>query len=271
MAFQRELFAAAAVPVVVAIIVWAPAWALLTLLACVVVIAADELLNMARKTGVPCGRWLPLSLLVLLLAAAWLHGPVGLAAVAVLAVVLLPTVQMMRPESPSGGLGGSSVSCFAVLYLGMTCACLGWLRLWPDPAVAVKLLLLYLFSIWLGDSGAYYVGSKLGRHKMSPRISPNKTWEGLTGGTVATIAAAAALNLIFGRPLGWGHLLAVAVILAVAAPVGDLVESQFKRDTGIKDSSTLIPGHGGFLDRTDSLLYAAPPVLGYLLVTGIIR
>lgn len=271
MAFQRELFALVAVPVVVGIIVSAPAWALLTLLASVVVIAADELLNMARGTGVPCWRWLPLSLLVLLLAAAWLYGPVGLAAVAVLAVVVLPTAQLMRPESPSGGLGGSAVSCFAVLYLGMTGACLGWLRLWPDPALAVKLLLLYLFSIWMGDSGAYYVGSRLGRHKMSPRISPNKTWEGLAGGTAATVAAAAALNVVFGTPLGWVHLLTVAFILAVAAPVGDLVESQLKRDTGIKDSSTLIPGHGGFLDRTDSLLYAAPPVLGYLLLAGIIQ
>ncbi len=268
--FQRELFAVVAIPVVVAIIVWAPAWALLALLGAAVVIAADELLNMARSSGVPCWRWLPLALLVLLLVSAWLRGPTGLAAVAILTVVVLPTAQLMRPESPTGGLTGSAISCFVVLYLGLTGASLGYLRLWPDPALAVKLLLLYLFSIWLGDSGAYYVGSRIGRHKMSPRISPNKTWEGLAGGTAATIGAAALLNLLFGQPLGWTHLLAVAVILAVTAPLGDLVESQFKRDTGTKDSSTLIPGHGGFLDRTDSLIYGAPPVLAYLLLTGII-
>ena len=269
MRFQRELFAVVAIPVVVAIIVWAPAWGLLALLATVVLIAADELLAMARASGVPCGRWLPLALLAALFVAAWLHGPTGLAAVTVLVLVVLPTAQMMRPEAPSGGLGGSAVSCFAVLYLGTTTACLGWLRLWPEPDVAVRLLLLYLFSIWVGDSGAYYVGSRLGRHKMSPRISPNKTWEGLVGGTVATLAAAALLNLLLGQPLAWQHLFVVAAILAVSAPVGDLVESLFKRDTGIKDSSTLIPGHGGFLDRTDSLLYAAPPVLGYLMLVGV--
>jgi len=235
------------------------------------VIAADELLTMARRSGVPSWRWLPLALLGLLLVAAWTRGPTGLAAAAILTVVVLPTAQMTRPESPTGGLAGSAVSCLAVLYLGLTGACLGWLRLWPDPTVAVQLLLLFLFSIWVGDSGAYYVGSRMGRHKMSPSISPNKTWEGLAGGSIATIGAAALLNGVLGRPLGWSHVLAVAAILAVAAPVGDLVESQFKRDTGIKDSSTLIPGHGGFLDRTDSLLYAAPPVLAYLLVAGVIQ
>ncbi len=259
-----------AIPVVVAIIAWAPAWALLALLATAVVIAGDELLTMARASGVPCWRWLPLALLAMLLAGAWLNGPRGAAAVSILTVVVLPTAQLVRPESPTGGLAGSAVSCFVVLYLGLNGACLGWLRLWPEPGLAVKLLLLYLFSIWVGDSGAYYVGSRLGRYKMSPRISPNKTWEGLAGGTVATIAAATILNLVFGRPLGWTHLFAVAVILASAAPLGDLVESQFKRDTGIKDSSTLIPGHGGFLDRTDSLVYAAGPVLGYLLAAGIL-
>jgi phosphatidate cytidylyltransferase len=105
---------------------------------------------------------------------------------------------------------------------------------------------------------------------MSPRVSPNKTWEGLAGSTVTTIVAAAVSKIVFGLPWSWGHTCALAVILAVAAPLGDLVESQFKRDTKVKDSSSLIPGHGGVLDRTDSLLYAAPPVLGYLLAVGLL-
>jgi len=157
-----------------------------------------------------------------------------------------------------------------VLFLGVTGVCLGWLRLWPDPAFAPRLLLLYLGVIWAGDSGAYYAGTRLGRHKMSPRISPNKTWEGLAGGTVVTFAAAALLRVVLAVPLPWIHVLAIAAILAVAAPVGDLVESQFKRDAGVKDSSQLFPGHGGALDRTDSLLYPAPPVLGYLLLVGLV-
>jgi phosphatidate cytidylyltransferase len=270
MRLQRELFAAVAIPVVVAVIVWAPAWGLLLLLAAAVLVAGYELLSMASGSSLDCQRWLPLILLAVVLASAWICGPAWTAAAATLTVVLLPTAQLMRSEAPRGGLAGAAVASFATLYLGLTGACLGWLRLWPEPELAVRLVLLYLFTIWVGDSGAYYVGSRFGRHKMSPRISPNKTWEGLAGGAAATVAGAALLNLVLGRPLQWHHLVAVAVILAVAAPLGDLVESLFKRDTGIKDSSTLIPGHGGFLDRTDSLLFAAPPVLAYLMIVGVI-
>ncbi len=124
--------------------------------------------------------------------------------------------------------------------------------------------------IWVGDSGAYYVGRNFGKHKMSPRTSPNKTIEGLAGGIVATYAAAAFLAWILKLEMAPVHIFALATILAIAAPVGDLIESQFKRDSGVKDSSTLLPGHGGLLDRTDSLVYAAPPVLGYLLLTGLL-
>ncbi len=267
---KRELFALVAVPLLVSIIWWAPAWALLIVLAGATTIAADEFLGMARASGVSCWRWLPLALTATVLAASWIWNTPGLAAAATAVVIILPAAQLIRPESPDGSLNGVAVSSFVVLFLGATGACLGWLRLWPEPELAVKLLLLFLFTIWIGDSGAYYVGSRFGRHKMSPRVSPNKTWEGLAGGTLATLAAAAVINLVLGVPLPWIHLVAVAAILAVAAPLGDLVESQFKRDTGIKDSSTLIPGHGGLLDRTDSLLYAAPPVLGYLLLVGIV-
>jgi len=124
--------------------------------------------------------------------------------------------------------------------------------------------------IWVGDSGAYYVGRNFGRHKMSPRISPNKTIEGLLGAVVTTYAAAAAAAFVLDLGVDPIHIAALATILAAAAPIGDLVESQFKRDSGVKDSSSLLPGHGGFLDRTDSLFYAAPLFLGYLAVANLL-
>jgi phosphatidate cytidylyltransferase len=268
---KRELFAIVAIPLLVAAIVWAPSWVLLAVLGAAVMAAGYEFLAMSRASRVSTWVGLPMGLLAALMMAAWWWDVAGLAAVAVATVIILPAAQLARADAPDGSLAGSAVSCFVVLYLGLTGACLGWLRLWPEPDFAVRLLLLFLGSIWVGDSGAYYVGSRLGRHKMSPRISPNKTWEGLAGGTVATYAAAVALKIVLGLELGWIHLAAVATILVICAPLGDLVESQFKRDTGIKDSSRLIPGHGGLLDRTDSLLYAAPPVLGYLILTGLVR
>jgi phosphatidate cytidylyltransferase len=263
----RELVALALGPAVLACIYWLPAWVFLGFLAVAVVIAGFELLAMARVATIPCGRWLPLAALAALLLASWRYGWNGLALAATATLLILPAAQLAHPERPRGGLSAVAVSCFAVLFLGVGGACLGWLRLLPG--LGSRLTLFYLLCIWFGDSGAYYLGRAVGRHRMAPRISPKKTWEGLLGGTLATAAAAAALKLLLLPELSWLHTLALATILAVAAPVGDLVESHFKRDAGVKDSSTLLLGHGGFLDRTDSVLYAAPPVLAYLLAAGL--
>jgi phosphatidate cytidylyltransferase len=233
-------------------------------------LACDEYLKLARAADIVIGRWLVLILMGTLLVASWIYGVNGLAVTAVAALLILPTVRLARPESPNGSLAGIATECFAVLFLGTTAVCLGWLRLWPREPDGVKFLFFFLACIWVGDSGAYYVGKNFGRHKMSPRISPNKTFEGLVGGIATTYAAAAAATVILGLELSVVHVFALATILAAAAPVGDLIESLFKRDSGIKDSSSLIPGHGGLLDRTDSLFYAAPLVLGYLLLTGLV-
>ena len=267
---KREAFAVIAIPLLVATVVWLPSWVFLALLAAAVAVAADELLAMARSSGIAVGRWIPLALVVGLLGSSWRWGLTGTAVASIVAVIVIPAVQLANPRAPDGGLAGTAVALMTVFYAGLCGACLGWLRVLPGDDLGIRLLFFFLATIWAGDSGAYYVGSKLGRHKMSPRISPNKTWEGLAGGVVTTFAAAAAAKLLFALPISWLHIGGLAAILAVAAPLGDLVESQFKRDTRVKDSSSLIPGHGGFLDRTDSLLYAAPPVLGYLLAAGLI-
>jgi phosphatidate cytidylyltransferase len=267
---RREAVAVVAIPLLAAAIVWLPPPAFLALLGAALLVAADELLTMARGAGIPVGRWLPLVAMAAVLAASWGWGWGAAFAVVVAVVIVLPAVQLAHPEAPAGALAGASVSIFAALYIGLGGACLGWLRTTPEGDLGIRVLFFFLLAIWIGDSGAYYVGSHLGRHRMSPRISPKKTWEGLVGGAVATFAAAAAAKPVLGLPFGWEHMAALAAILAIAAPLGDLVESQIKRDTGVKDSSALIPGHGGFFDRTDSLLFAAPPVLGYLIAAGLL-
>lgn len=267
---KREGLAVVAIPLLVAAVIWLPPEAFLGLLGIALVLAADELLTMARGSGVAVGRFVPLAVLIVVLVGSWRWGLTGMAVSAIAAVVILPTAQLRHPTAPEGGFAGSAAATFTVLYVGLCGACLGWLRALPEGDLGIRLLFLFLATIWAGDSGAYYVGSHFGRHKMSPRISPNKTWEGLAGGAAATFAAVAVGKVVFGVPWSWGHMAALAAILAVAAPIGDLIESQFKRDTKVKDSSSLIPGHGGFLDRTDSLLYAAPPVLGYVLAAGLL-
>ncbi len=124
-------------------------------------------------------------------------------------------------------------------------------------------LLWYIFIIWANDVFAYLVGITLGRHKMCPSISPKKSWEGFVGGVVGAIVAGyVAACLLNADPLLWCGLALVASVMGV---LGDLVESQLKRRVGVKDSGSLIPGHGGMLDRFDALLLATPFVFLYLL------
>ncbi len=122
-----------------------------------------------------------------------------------------------------------------------------------------------MLLVWGADSGAYAFGKLFGRHKLAPKISPGKTWEGLIGG----LASSALISVVFNHfvPLtSSGHILLICSIVAVLASVlGDLTESMFKREAGVKDSSHLIPGHGGVMDRIDSLT-AAVPVFSCLML-----
>ena len=120
-------------------------------------------------------------------------------------------------------------------------------------------LLSALVLVWAADSGAYFAGRSFGRHKLAPRISPNKTWEGLLGGLIAGVVCSAGLALLAGLPMAQlPALLLVAAVAVLASVLGDLFESLLKRQAGAKDSGTLIPGHGGVLDRIDGVLAALP-------------
>lgn len=147
----------------------------------------------------------------------------------------------------------------------------------PFSPTATALVVYLVLVVKTSDMGAYFVGSMLGRHKMFPRISPGKTWEGLAGGFVAGIAASMVLYWLrrspdpslqvaeFGRlSLTWGHALFLGAFLAAIGVIGDLVESLLKRSAGLKDSGCLFPGMGGILDVLDSLLFAAPALYFYL-------
>ena len=123
--------------------------------------------------------------------------------------------------------------------------------------------LLYI-SVWMSDSGAYYIGTYMGKRKLCPTISPNKTVEGAFGSILGGTLGAVISKFIFGIPLSIAGIAVVGVIMGITAMTGDLIESMFKRDAGIKDSSTIIPGHGGILDKIDGMLVSGPVL--YLIV-----
>lgn len=124
-------------------------------------------------------------------------------------------------------------------------------------------LLGFLFILWLNDTGAYFTGSLLGKHKLFERISPGKTWEGSAGGAVFAVLAAWGLSQVFGQ-LDIAQWIILALIIVIFGTLGDLVESMLKRSLGIKDSGNILPGHGGLLDRFDAVLISAPFVFVYL-------
>jgi phosphatidate cytidylyltransferase len=156
-----------------------------------------------------------------------------------------------------------------VLYIAVPVSAMNFLVFPADNGFLYthRIILGILILVWINDTGAYVTGSTLGKHKLFPRVSPKKSWEGLAGGSVLTLVAAIWLNRIMGI-LTVRDWMILAVIVCVMGVYGDLVESLIKRNVNRKDSGDLMPGHGGVLDRFDSLLFVIPAALIYVLLTG---
>lgn len=170
-------------------------------------------------------------------------------------------IQLYRPKQHA--MHSLERSLFSLTYIALPIAMLNSII---EMSSARTLLAIFCF-IWINDTGAFLAGVTLGRHKMFPRISPKKSWEGLIGGIVLCIVAAFAshywCNDFFMAPQ-IGTWIGLSIVVSLAATFGDLTESLLKRTMGVKDSGKLIPGHGGILDRIDSLLLVAPATLIYL-------
>jgi phosphatidate cytidylyltransferase len=162
-------------------------------------------------------------------------------------------------------------SALGLAYISLPLALLTWLRTKfygsPLPLTDRIPVLMIIGSIWINDTMAYFVGSLIGRTPLSA-ISPKKTWEGTIGGIILAVAVMGGIGASMGpdwNPFSAGHWMVVAAICAIVGTLGDLLESKMKRMAGIKDSGSIMPGHGGFLDRFDSLLVATPFAWCYLM------
>ncbi len=179
----------------------------------------------------------------------------------VLSFLLLSFWTLATYKKDFDSYGFFSCCSLGLLWVGFLGAHLVLIRAMPDG----NYWLLILTGITAGsDSGAYYSGRAFGKHKLSPLISPNKTIEGAVGGIVTGMIIAILLSILFLDSVPWLFVLVSSIFLAVVGICGDLIESVIKRATGTKDSGTILGGHGGVLDRSDSILFAAP-VLYYLL------
>jgi len=183
----------------------------------------------------------------------WWTGALALAAV-------LPSVWLIARADTQRALSDWLVTVGGVLYVG-------WLGsyLIPLRQIDQDWVFLALFATFANDTGAYFVGRAVGRRPLAPRISPGKTVEGSLGGLLCGVAAAVVLNYALGLDVNAGPLIPLAVLVPIAAQLGDLAESLLKRSTGVKDAGVLVPGHGGVLDRLDSVLFVVPMVYYYAI------
>lgn len=169
---------------------------------------------------------------------------------------------------PKFDVADMGINFMAVLYIGWTLIHLLAIEQLPNG----KMIVLYLFlAIWSSDSGAYFVGRFFGRHKLAPNLSPKKTVEGAVGGIITTIVVLELVNSIL-KLFTWSEIIIVGLILSLVGQLGDLVESMLKRFLGVKDSGKILPGHGGILDRFDSLILVAPFIyytISLLLLQGV--
>lgn len=163
----------------------------------------------------------------------------------------------------SGKTIDQSMAHLICVLVSLCYGCLPWMTIWDLYLMGdhARYVLLTLAIVMMGDSGAYFSGLYFGKRKLAPRLSPKKTWEGVVGGLIASILGSLTINLIFQWSLGPAWLMVIlALIAGTAGVLGDLLESSFKRFADVKDSGSILPGHGGFLDRVDSILFAAPMV-----------
>ena len=196
------------------------------------------------------------------LACVWFGGAVFAALIGLAAVLcIVEWVRLCRPA------GASALMLGGTAWILLAGAALLWVR--GDPSVGRVNLLFLLSLVWASDIGAYLVGRLIGGPKLAPRISPGKTWSGAVGGVVASVLVGLAAVAWLPTQAGPGWIAAITVLFCVIGQLGDLAESWAKRHFGVKDSGTLIPGHGGLLDRLDALLAVAP--FAALLALGLGR
>lgn len=273
---KRLIVAAVLIPIVVAC-VYVGGPALVTLLALASGLAAWEYYRLAEVRGVRPLNALGVALsavLPVLVHARYLGFWVPPVSVVALVVPVLLSVALFVRGSDGHPMAATGATLTGIVYTGGMLSFAYALRYHEyavDARGGTALLLLPVLVTWLNDSGAYFAGRRWGRAKLMPSVSPGKTWAGAYGAVVASVLTTWLLATfvlpplahVTMRPLG---IVVVGVVLSIAAQVGDLAESMFKREAGVKDSSALIPGHGGVLDRVDSLLFTLP--VGYVLLSS---
>jgi phosphatidate cytidylyltransferase len=241
----------------VAVVAWAAIRGGLVFLVLLDLILAGAALELIALTGLRPALWHRVALVALALMPGWLW-VTGTALELGLGLTVLGALVLALVTAPHDGLRSAGAHLLVVAYVGWLGGLLVGLR-WEDPASPGENTILFTFVVlWTSDTVAYLVGRKFGQHKLTPRLSPGKSVEGLVSGFVGAWLVAGLWCFAVPGAATLAYWWGLATLLAAVGFVGDLFESGLKRAAGVKDTSNVIPGHGGLLDRFDSALFAAP-------------
>jgi phosphatidate cytidylyltransferase len=255
----RALVAAVALPILLAVVL-VGGWLFAGFVGGALLIAGDEYVRLLRQGEYQPPEWLVLLLITLLIGATWFeHSDWREPAVALILILGMLYAIWGMEHDQSQPVFSVALAVFGGIYIGWLGSYLIAVRMLSEGAY----LTVFLYGcVAVSDSAGYFVGRQWGKHKMSPRVSPKKSWEGYIGSIIGgALFGALAGGLPNSEALNYGHGASIGLLIGILGTVGDLAISAIKRQVGAKDSSHLIPGHGGILDRTDSVLVAA--VIGY--------
>jgi len=266
MGIKRVLSSIVLIPILYVIVWKLPPVYFTGLVAVAAGIGQYEFYRMAKSRGIRPLTALGIALGVLILTAIDFYQPLfrggnGGAFLVAFCLLLITVVRLFSARPAEGAIEDISATLLGIFYVAMLFGFQVALR--AGDHGRQWLIFMYLV-IWASDTGAYYIGTSLGKHKLYPKISPKKSVEGLIGGMFAAAGAALLCRAWFLPAVGVWEAAVLGLVLAVAGTLGDFVESLFKRSVGVKDSGNLIPGHGGMLDRMDSMLFAAPVLYYYI-------
>ena len=189
----------------------------------------------------------------------------GSAIAAAFAVVVPALYYLFRFRDIPSVAGRYAATVTGIIYAGFLTSFLAFLKR-IDPNQVGDTVLLVLIVAWLADTGAYFAGRFLGKAKLYEAVSPKKTWAGAWGGLAGSVVGVVVLKLFFAKWLGWDDVFLIAIPGGILGQLGDLAESLIKRSVNVKDSGSLLPGHGGILDRIDAVLFIGPYVYAYLVI-----
>ena len=243
-------------PLATSVLIAAEAW-----------LCCSEFFRICRMGGRMPNESLGLVAALLFPAAAYLH---GLAACALVVLLLLVACACWYVFTPRANVADVAVTAFGPLYTSLCFASLILVRK-VDPGITGALVTLaIMFSIWVNDAFAYFVGSAIGSHKLAPRISPSKSVEGFVGGLVGSVLVWVLIALFVFEDLSVVGAVGLGLAVGAVSVFGDLFESRLKRGVGVKDSGNVLPGHGGLLDRSDSMLFGGTTALFLLYLGGLL-